>query len=231
MDFKKLIKLFFFSKHFTIVFLLVFTQLITLNFAQILIKTNSYSDTDQIKFTLIAFLINLFFGAYIKIYSIFTFGDLLKLHSKKSVLNFLKPHLVNWIIIEARFQVRVILRTFLLIIPGILENLRLSLSIPMVFLDSRMNDPHFDPIKESRNKLSLNSPFLIPLFIFTLIFPLLIFLATNQGKIIFESPINMLLGIVTTLAQSISVIISYAYIFHIYLLLNKGKKTQDDFKA
>ncbi len=231
MNFKKLIKLFLFSKHFKVVFLLFFTQLLILNFTQILIKTKSYNDTDQVKFLLITFLITLIFGAYIKIYSIFIFGDFLKLHSKKSILEFLKPHLINWIVIEARFQVRVILRLFLLIIPGILELLRLSLCIPMVFLDSRMSDPHFDPIKESLNKLPLKSPFLMPLFIFTLIIPLLISLSINSEKIIFESPINILLGIVTALVQSIGIVISYAYIFHIYLLINKKEKTQGDLNA
>ncbi len=216
MDLKKLIKSFLFSKHFLVVFLLIFTQLLLVSFLQILIKTNAYNDLDQLRFALMTFMVSLIFGALIKVYSFFHFGRILNLHKVDSPAKFTTLHWSDWVVTEVRTQVRVLLRLFLLVVPGIVEAVRLSFALPIVVFNENMSDPHYDPIEISREKIQLKSPFLFPLFFFTLALPILIFMATNSDRVIFETPVNLLLGIVASIIQAVGVIISFAYVLNLY---------------
>ncbi|MGH1468157.1 MAG: hypothetical protein ACRBBP_04650 [Bdellovibrionales bacterium] len=216
MDLKKLIKSFLFSKHFLVVFLLIFTQLIIISLLQIFVKMNAYNDSDQLRFALMTFMVSLLFGGFIKIYSFFHFGAILNLHKETSLMTFAALHFSDWIVTEVRAQVRVLLRLFLLIIPGVIEAVRLSFALPSVFLNPNMKDPHYDPIEDSRDKLPLKSPFLIPLFFFTMALPIILFVATNSERVLFETPTNIILGVMASAIQATGVVISFAYVLNLY---------------
>lgn len=216
MDLKTLIRSFLFSKHSLVVFLLIFTQLLLVSFLQVLIKTNAYNDNDQLRFALMTFLISLIFGALIKVYAYFHFGSILNLHNETSPVSFTTLHWSDWVVTEVRAQVRVLLRLFLFIIPGVIEAVRLSFALPSVFFNSKMKDPHYDPIEDSREKLPLKSPFLMPLFFFTIVMPIIVFVATNSERVLFETPQNIILGLIGSALQTVGLVISFAYVLNLY---------------
>lgn len=227
MNFKSLFNFFLYSKHSVVIFLLVFTQLVITGFAKVLTKTNAYNDLDQMRFAMMAFLFALIFGSVIKIYSFYTFAKHLKIIKEDDdIYSFTGSKITDWAIIEIRAQVRVLLRLFLFIIPGIVEAIRLSLSVPYVFLDKRMKDPTFDPIEESRAKITLNGLYFWPLFLVTIVIPIIIALATNSDQTVFDSAQSLSFGVLGSVAQTVSIVIYYAYIINIFTTQNEEEKTR-----
>ncbi len=228
MDFRKLFKTFCLSNHFIVIFALLFTQELFISFTQVLMKTEAYSDSDEQRVALIALAISILFGASIKVYIFFTYGNLTKMHKETSLIHFNNSRIADWMITELRIQFRVFLRLFLLIIPGVIEAVRLSFALPYMFWDKRMKDPYFDPIEESLKQLPLDSKLLIPLFFYTWIVPISISLLTYSKRILFESPLNLGLGLVSTLAQTLVLILSYAYVIHIFIMIKENTTKEGD---
>lgn len=191
-------------------------------------KSHAYNDADEMRIALMALVISIFFGGAIKVYVFFTFGNLTGMHNETSIVHFNNSRLLNWMVTEIRTQFRVLIRLFLFIIPGVIEAVRLSIALPYVFWDRRMKDPYFDPVTESLERLPMNSKHLMPLFFYTWIIPITIALLTYSKRILFETPENLILGLIATLAQTLALILSYAFVVHIFMIIKKESDSKLD---
>ncbi len=224
MSFKNLFKSFLFSNSFTVVYFLVLTQIILTNFLNLLSDKNAYNESESFTYAFITLVVSLIFGGIIKVHSFYFFSNSIKKNENLSLQKFISKNFTDWVVVEVRAQVRVLIGLVLFILPGVYEAIRLSLSTSYVFLDDRMNNESFDPILESRNEIDYKSSYFAPLFLITFILPIVIALLFTTKESVFDSYQNLLFTIGSSMIQSLAVVLSYSYIVYVYLnLKNHGE--------
>jgi len=217
LNFKDAFKGFVSSSHFVVVFLLTFTQMILISFLQMVVQKDTYNDQQAMKFAVLSFFTTVIFSALLRLYCSFHMGKILKIIEDEDFSSMVKRTALDWTVVEIRAQFRVLVGLLLFIIPGLIEALRLSLSTPYVFYDKRMDDKTFDPIHESRRVLDLQNKKLLPLFALTMLAPLIIFLALQNGApSFFESFGSMLRSAFVSLILSLLTTCTFLYLAFLY---------------
>ena len=216
-QFKKDFKDFLFSSNFAVVYLLTLSQLIITGMLKVFSKTDAYDDRQMVLYAFMSILVALLFSSVIKVYCFFQMGQKFNLIEDKTSLSFLSRTFADWMVTEVRIQFRVLIGLLLFIVPGVIEALRLSLSLPLVFLDEkRMSDKSFDPIFASRDFLDLKNKHLISLSFVFIVLPLALFAAFNSEASFFQSSAHMIKGLLTSLIFSLTTVFSYLYLIFLY---------------
>jgi hypothetical protein len=209
-----------------VVYLLTLTQVVIIGFFQVFIKTETYNDQQQVQVALVSFVVSIIFSAILKAYCSFHMGKTLGLLADDTIPDFIKRTFADWAITEIRTQIRVLIGLLLFIIPGLIEALRLSLAMPFVFYDKRMDDKTFDPVFESRELLHLKNPILVHLFGLIILAPIMLFLAFQNGSApFFEDSASMLRSAIAALAFALFT--SYTYLYFAFLYKNTVLKNRD----
>lgn len=226
-DFKEIV----FSSNFLVIYLLTLSQLIITGMLKVFSKTEAYDDRQMVLYALMSLLVALIFSSIIKVYCYFHMGQKLKLIKEDSPVALLSRTFADWMVTEVRIQFRILVGLLLFIVPGVIEALRLSLALPIVFLDKdKMKDKTFDPVFASRDFLDLKNKHLMSLAFVFIILPLIAFLAFNNQGSFFESNTNMLKGLFASLAFSLVTVFSYLYLIFLYCeFSHKEPYTKGDF--
>lgn len=216
MEFKKNYKDFLYSSRFAVVYLLTLTQSVIIGFFQVFIKAETYNSQQTLRVALVSFLVTIVFASILKAYCSFHMGKMLGLVQDDDLTDFTKRTFADWAIAEVRAQVRVLIGLFFFIVPGLIEALRMSLAIPYVFYDKRMEDKSFDPVLESRETLHLKHPDLIRLFLLIIVAPIFLFLAFQNGNApFFTDQVSMIRASLSALAFALFT--SYTYLYFAFL--------------
>ena len=204
------------SSQFAVVLMLTLTQSVIIGYFQIYIKSQTYNDQQQMQVALFSLLVTLIFSSVLKAYCSFHMGKSLGLIDDENTLAFTKRTFADWVITEVRAQIRVLIGLCLFIIPGIIEALRLTLSVPITFYDKRMSDKTFDPVHESRDFLNIKNPILWTLFGLVFIAPTFVYIILQNGEVsFFKSPLSMLRSCFAALIFSL--LTSYTYLYFTFL--------------
>lgn len=145
----------------------------------------SQTDSDRILGALSSILVILPFQFLIYTYVPWHLGKKDGLHALP-YFAFLQKHFVEWLSTMIRVMIRTFLFFLLLIVPGLIESLRLSMSGYNVFFNKNMNDKSFDPVLASRTKLTWKTEYLTVLFFLVFVFQILL-LTTMGERNIFSS--------------------------------------------
>jgi|GEM_PF-3640024 len=215
-SFKQTYKDFLRSSQFAVVLMLTLTQSVIIGYFQIYIKSQTYNDQQQMQVALFSLFVTLIFSSVLKAYCSFHMGKSSGLVSDENLLDFIKRTFVDWVITEVRAQIRVLIGLCLFIVPGIIEALRLTLSVPITFYDKRMSNKTFDPIDESRELLHMKNPVLWTLFGLVILAPTFVYILLQNGEVsFFESPISMARACFSALVFSL--LTSYTYLYFTFL--------------
>jgi len=206
----------------------ILTPLVFSSFAFVLIQsvakyfTNTGDDYQRILIQLTSFLIGITITGIAKVYFFYLYGRKVKLLQHKSFSAFFSKVFSEWIVVEVRVQLRVLFFLLALIVPGIIEALRLSLAPLYVFLSPKMADEEFDPVTESRKKISLGqTSVLIILFLIHAASIALGFMFVDGS--FFSSGRDFSKAILNVITMTLSTYFYYIYIAHLYLSFEESQ--------
>jgi hypothetical protein len=113
-------------------------------------------DIKRISIQAAVFFTALVISGLTKFYFFFKLGKSKGVVSNATFGSFSSRLLVEWFVVEVRIQLRTLFYSLLLLIPGLVEALRLSLAPVHVFFNKKMEEDDFDPVHASRDALNLN---------------------------------------------------------------------------
>lgn len=204
------------SKNFIYLVSFIFIQLYLSDLLSKSIDKNNFDILNVALPVLIVVLLNVTFSYLCSSLIFFHFAQI-KNQNTEEFLTYSKNNFSDWFTVHILTQIRVLLFGLLLIIPGVIEAVRLSLSIPMVFLDKRMNDSFFNPIMESRKVLRLNSSLFWKAF--------MVFIPLNAVILILtlaSTGQNILFLILLSISLALLSLIYYSYFANLLFNLNKS---------
>lgn len=220
--FKKYLK----SNIFICLLLFSFSVQLASDLSKLYIQKSVYSDYGTLIASLYTFLFSLIVGGFVKAYVLYSMGQDENYISKdQSYFAVFISKVSDWITTEVRYQLRCLLLLLLFIIPGLVESIRLSLSVPMVFWDKDMADESFDPIHSSKDYIQISSPEFIHMLAitFTFLFPVVLL---GGAQLIGEKQ-NIGLASLSVLLTALISLAFYSYIlvlFKKYKSSNTGEK-------
>lgn len=212
----ELFKKFCSSSSFYLLNVLIFLQTYIAHFAEKNFRKENASPQETAIFILIMLMSALLFGLMTKSLCLYRIGKYGGCHNKDSWSDFVFSRFGDWLVTEVRVLLRVILYTLFLIVPGIIESVRLSLAPLFVFYSKKMKDPYFDPIKSSREKITLNSPYFGAAFLFVVFLPFLASMSNLVLQFSLESLDGVIKSILLILTMSLTSIASFSFLISLY---------------
>lgn len=195
----------------------LFISAVLIVFAQSLpsVLGNGYDDVERISLQAAVFFATLIIGGIAKFYFFFVLGKKKDILKDRSFSDFISKLFVEWIVVEIRIQLRTLFYLLLLIIPGLIEALRLSLAPVHVFFNPEMEHEDFDPVLSSRKTLDFNEIKTLAALFFINIFVLGLQFAVTGGSL-FSSGTQLLKAILCIFITALTSYIYYVYISYLY---------------
>ncbi len=216
LEFSKIFLDFLSSHKFIIIFLCIITEFLFIDLLSSIFFNNSTTDQARILKTLLQVVIATPSAIFIYTYIHWSFGEKYSLINNAEIpsyLNFVKKHLLEWVLIQIRSFARAIMYSFMLVIPGLIESVRLMFSPLHVFFNQNMKDPYYDPIIESRESIKPFSKSLLLLFLVSFMLPSSIAMSFSESNILAQP----IFRISHALFLSLGIVLAQSYIFYKYI--------------
>ena len=184
---------------------------------------NATDDIERITTQALIFITTLTVGGFAKFYFFYILGKKTNHISIQSFKEFFTKLFLEWIVIEIRVQLRTLFYLLLLIVPGVVEALRLSLSPVHVFFNSQMEDEEFDPIHASRDSLSLTEKKNLSILFLINAFVLGMQLLVTGGSL-FQGGLSLIKAISSILIITLTSYLYYIYISYLYSHYDQNTK-------
>lgn len=226
MTFQNIFKKYLTSEVFFYTFIASISMILCTSVFENLIKFNGYDDATRISYKLFAFVLVLILGAILKSYVFFAIGQRENILKESGYCDFIKKIFSEWMIVEVRVQFRVLIGLLLLIVPGVIESLRLSLASIMVFYNPKMDDPSYDPVMDSRAILNFNNARpLVIIFLFS-IMSLGVGLALSSANF-FDGGLGFFKALLSSFLNALLILATYSYLVHLYLTVTSLSTTSN----
>ena len=189
----------------------------------------SGDDLQRILTQAMVFFATLTIGGAVRFYFFYALGKKTNQIKARTFTDFISQFFVEWVIVEVRIQLRTLSYLLLLIVPGVIEALRLSISPIHVFFNPKMEQDDFDPIHTSRNTLNSKETKTL-LILFLINFIILGLQLSLVGGSFFSGGVEFFKALLCIPIITFTSYFYYIYIYHLYLhysKLNKIKSTQN----